>query len=165
LEFVEQKHTNTKGGIHMNREDVIEQMVEQYRAQLEEQEDEELLGNRLKRMREDANVLVSNMLESLREETIEEMVEQYQKELERKSDHELASEDHDDSELLGEPRMIKIGKPADIPDDPKAHYSMTGEWRGWRDFLGVPAHSPICDECGNHPCDCGMDVAAKESSK
>ena len=51
-----------------------------------------------------------------------------------------------------------IGKPADIPDDPKAHYSLTGEWRGWRDFLGVPADSPICDECGNHPCDCSMDV-------
>ncbi len=59
----------------------------------------------------------------------------------------------------------KIGKPADIPDDPKAYYSMTGEWRGWRDFLGVPADSPICDECGNHPCECAMDVAAKEASK
>jgi hypothetical protein len=62
-------------------------------------------------------------------------------------------------------RQRLIGKPADIPDDPKAHYSLTGEWRGWRDFLGVPDDSPICDECGNHPCDCGMDVAAKEASK
>ena len=61
--------------------------------------------------------------------------------------------------------QTKIGKPADIPDDPKAHYSLTGEWRGWRDFLGVPDDSPICDECGNHPCECGMDVAAKESSE
>ena len=59
----------------------------------------------------------------------------------------------------------KIGKPADIPDDPKAHYSLTGEWRGWRDFLGVPADSPICNECGNHPCECGMDVAGTPSSK
>lgn len=149
----------------MNREDVIKTLVEQYRVQLAEQEDEELLGGRLEIFREDSKVLVSNMLESLREEAIDEMVEQYQKELESKSDHELASEDHDDSELLGEPRMTKIGKPADIPDDPKAHYSLTGEWRGWRDFLGVPDDSPICDECGNHPCECGMDVAARESSE
>lgn len=66
------------------------------------------------------------------------------------------------------PRLARqrlIGKPADIPDDPKAHYTLTGEWRGWRDFLGVPDDSPICDECGNHPCECGMDVAANESSK
>jgi hypothetical protein len=149
----------------MNREDVIEQLVEQYRANLEEQEDEELLGNRLQRMREDAKVLVSNMMESVREATIEEKVEKYQKELQGRSDQELASEDHDDSELHGEPRMTKIGKPSDIPNDPKAHYSLTGEWRGWRDFLGVPADSPICDECGNHPCECGMDVAGKEASK
>lgn len=73
----------------MNREDVIKTMVEQYRVQLAEQEDEELLGNRLNRMRENAKVLISNVLESLREETIEEMVEQYQKELESKSDNEL----------------------------------------------------------------------------
>ena len=78
---------------------------------------------------------------------------------------------HDDGmniHLNGESQMTnrrKIGKPADIPDDPKAHYSLTGEWRGWRDFLGVPADSPICDECGNHPCECAMDAAAKESSK
>ena len=51
-------------------------------------------------------------------------------------------------------RAILPVKPADIPDDPKAYYSTTGEWRGWRDFLGVPADSPICDECGDHPCEC-----------
>ena len=73
----------------MNREDVIETLVDQYRDQLEAQDDEELLGNRLEIFREDSKVLVSNMLESLREETIEEMVEQYQKELESKSDNEL----------------------------------------------------------------------------
>lgn len=81
----------------MNREDVIENMVEQYRANLEEQEDEELLGHRLQRMREDAKVLVSNMMESVREATIEEKVEKYQKELESKSDHELFG-GQDDSE-------------------------------------------------------------------
>lgn len=59
----------------------------------------------------------------------------------------------------------KGGKPDGIPDDPKAYYSMTGEWRGWRDFLGVPADSPICDECGNHPCDCTVDRAAAEVQK
>ncbi len=81
----------------MNREDVIEQMVDQYRANLEGQEDEELLGHRLQRMREDAKVLVSTMLESLREETIEEMVEQFQKQLEGKSDEQLIG-GQDDSE-------------------------------------------------------------------
>ncbi len=81
----------------MNREVVIEQMVEQYRANLEEQEDEELLGHRLQRMREDAKVLVSNMLESLREETIEEMVEQYRRQLDGKPDEELIG-GQDDSE-------------------------------------------------------------------
>jgi hypothetical protein len=81
----------------MNREDVIDNMVEQYRAQLEEKEDEELLGHRLQRMREDAKVLVSNMIESVREATIEEKVEIYQKELESKSDHELFG-GQDDSE-------------------------------------------------------------------
>lgn len=58
-------------------------------------------------------------------------------------------------------RLKKIGKPTDIPDDPKAYYSMTGEWRGWRDFLGVPDDSPICDECGDHPCECGMKECSK----
>ena len=77
----------------MNREDLIEQS----RAQLEEKEDEELLGSRLEQMREDANVLVSNMLETLRGEAIEEKVEQYQKELDSKSDHELFG-GQDDSE-------------------------------------------------------------------
>jgi hypothetical protein len=81
----------------MNREDVIDNMVEQYRAQLEEKEDEELLGSRLEQMREDAKVLVSNMLESLREATIQEKGEKYQKELESKSDHELFG-GQDDSE-------------------------------------------------------------------
>jgi hypothetical protein len=38
-----------------------------------------------------------------------------------------------------------------IPNDPKAHYTATGEWKGWRDFLGNPN---ICDECGNNPCTC-----------
>ena len=81
----------------MNREDVIENMVEQYRAQLEEKEDEELLGSRLEQMREDAKVLVSNMLESLREATIEEMVEQYRRQLDGKPVEELIG-GQDDSE-------------------------------------------------------------------
>ena len=66
------------------------------------------------------------------------------------------------------PRLVRarlIVNPSRIPDAPKAYYSMTGEWRGWRDFLGLPADSPICDECGNHPCECAMDVEAKEASK
>ncbi len=73
----------------MNREDVIDNMVGQYRAQLEEKEDEELLGGRLEIFREDTKVLVSNMLESLREEAIEEMVEQYRRQLDGKPDEEL----------------------------------------------------------------------------
>jgi CHAD domain-containing protein len=81
----------------MNREDVIENMVEQYRDQLEAQDDEELLGNRLEIFRENANVLVSNMLESLREETIEEMVKRYQRHLDGKPDEELIG-GQDDSE-------------------------------------------------------------------
>ena len=79
----------------MNREDVIKTKVEQFRAQLEEQEDEELLGSRLNIFRENAKVLVSNMLESVREATIEEKVEQYQKELGSKSDHELIGGQND----------------------------------------------------------------------
>lgn len=81
----------------MNREDVIENMVEQYRAHLEEKEDEELLGSRMEQMREDAKVLVSNMLESLRENTIEQMVEQYQQQLDGKPDEQLIG-GQDDSE-------------------------------------------------------------------
>jgi hypothetical protein len=38
-----------------------------------------------------------------------------------------------------------------VPSNPKAHYTATGEWKGWRDFLG---RSDICDECGNSPCTC-----------
>lgn len=81
----------------MNREDVIENMVEQYRAQIEEQEDEELLGGTLEKMREDAKVLFANTLESVRGATIEKKDEQYQRDLESKSDHELIG-GQDDSE-------------------------------------------------------------------
>ena len=81
----------------MNREDVIENMVEQYRAQLEEKEDEDLLGSRLEQMRKDANVLFANTLEDVREETIEAMVEQYQRQLDGKPDKELIG-GQDDSE-------------------------------------------------------------------
>jgi hypothetical protein len=81
----------------MNREDVIENMVEQYRGQLEEQEDEELLGGTLDTLREDAKVLFANTLEDVREGTIEEMVEQYQRQLDGKPDEELIG-GHDDSE-------------------------------------------------------------------
>ena len=81
----------------MNREDVIKTKVEQFRAQLEEQEDEELLGSRLNIFRENAKVLVSNMLESLRGKAIEDLAWQYQMELESKSDEELFG-GHDDSE-------------------------------------------------------------------
>lgn len=57
-------------------------------------------------------------------------------------------------------------KPDAIPDDPKAYYSATGEWRGWRDFFGVPADSPICDECGTHPCECdGKREARQDNSQ
>ena len=69
---------------------VIEKMVDQYRDQLEEKDDDDLLGSsRLAIFREDAKVLVHNMLEALREETIEELVESYQKNLEGMSEQEL----------------------------------------------------------------------------
>jgi len=82
----------------MNREDVIEKLVDQYREQLEEKDDEDLLGSRLETIREAAKLLLSNRLESERDETIERLVEQYQEELKSKSDEELFGENKDDSE-------------------------------------------------------------------
>lgn len=58
----------------MNRDDVIEQMVEKYREDLEEKDDEDLLGS---------------TLEEMRQEAIENLLERYQEELEGKSDKEL----------------------------------------------------------------------------
>lgn len=80
-----------------NREDVIENMVDQYREQLEEKDDDELLGGTLEQLCEDAKVLLANTLESVREETIEEMVEQYRRQLDGKPDKELIG-GQDDSE-------------------------------------------------------------------
>ena len=37
------------------------------------------------------------------------------------------------------------------PIDPKAVYSMTGEWKGWRHLL---RNDTICDDCGNEVCAC-----------
>ena len=82
----------------MNRENVIERMVEQYREHLEEKNDEELLGSRrLEVIRENVEVLISNMVDYVREETIEEMVDQYQRQLDGKPDEELFG-GQDDSE-------------------------------------------------------------------
>ena len=38
-----------------------------------------------------------------------------------------------------------------LPIDPKAYYSATGEWQGWRKLCG---NNLICDECGNEICEC-----------
>ena len=51
---------------------------------------------------------------------------------------------------------------SNIPFDPKAHYSKSGEWKGWRHFLDFPAELPICDECGNLECDCAVNDAEKQ---
>ena len=51
----------------------------------------------------------------------------------------------------------KLFKPSEFSYDVKAYFTETGEWEGWRDFLGAPADSPICDECGYHPCKCKGD--------
>jgi len=58
------------------------------------------------------------------------------------------------SEALRIAKIIAQGLPKDIPADPKAYYTSTGDWQGWRDWLGVDASSLICDECGDHPCQC-----------
>jgi len=47
----------------------------------------------------------------------------------------------------------------DLPLDPKTYYA--AEWKGWRDFLGVPPDSPICDDCGNHPCECQPEATPR----
>ena len=38
-----------------------------------------------------------------------------------------------------------------IPLHPEFHYRLTGEWKGWNDFLGVPQCSSIYKE--NHTLD------------
>jgi len=50
-------------------------------------------------------------------------------------------------------------KPSEFPYDPKAYFTGSGEWKGWRAFLGAPAGSPICDECGYDPCQCAKEVS------
>ena len=93
----------------MNREDVIEQMVEQHRETLEAKDDEELLGKTLERVREktiEARVeqfeeelegesneeLLGDTLDDLREHAIDELVDHYREQLERRSDEELLDE-------------------------------------------------------------------------
>ena len=66
-----------------DRDEVIQRMLDEYREQLDEEDDDELLGDKLAFLRED---------------TIERLVEQYQEELEGKSDEELLGENQDDSE-------------------------------------------------------------------
>jgi hypothetical protein len=46
-----------------------------------------------------------------------------------------------------------------FPPDPKTYYA--AEWKGWRDFLGVRPDSPICDDCGNHPCECPPETTPR----
>ncbi len=36
------------------------------------------------------------------------------------------------------------------PIDPKAVYSVTGEWRGYKALFG----KNVCDDCGNEDCEC-----------
>jgi hypothetical protein len=43
-------------------------------------------------------------------------------------------------------------KPSDIPDNPRAHYTRTGEWKGWRNWLGS---DKCCDLCGT---DCKQPI-------
>jgi len=64
-------------------EEELKCKMETYQDELEEQSNEDLLGN---------------TLEDVREDTIERLVEQYQDELEGKSDEELFGENKDDSE-------------------------------------------------------------------
>jgi len=68
-----------------DRDEMIQRMLDEYREQLEEEEDDELLGDRL---------------EFLREDTIERLVEKYQEELERKSGEKLFGENQGDWENL-----------------------------------------------------------------
>src|SRR5262245_41167139 len=54
----------SKGEIAMNREDIIEHLVNKYQEALEEKDDEELLGSSLEKMREKA---IEEMVASYRE--------------------------------------------------------------------------------------------------
>jgi len=83
----------------MNRDEVIEQLLDQYREQLEEKDNEELLGTTLDKMRENAieamveryqesveemddEFLFGDSLEEARETAIEEILERHQDDLE-----------------------------------------------------------------------------------
>jgi hypothetical protein len=98
----------------MNREEVIEQMVEKYREELEGKDNKELMSvmskdaiadlreevieSHIEHYREkleeqsDGYLGIEEELELVRDETINKMVEQYQEKLKEKDDEELAAE-------------------------------------------------------------------------
>jgi hypothetical protein len=66
----------------MNRDDLIERLIDQYQKQLEEMYDEDLIGDALEMAKE-------NLIERLREEAVERRIDVYRSSLERMSDEEL----------------------------------------------------------------------------